>query len=204
MTYLRKQKFYKIIEETSLPIKLWTLHKIEQFISAQIWVLHSMDVDRSLCHHKWVSHLSIKGVYMWVLVKFIFCLNLNCDGWPQLTGKSPHSCSVTPPSLLLSMMLCAVRYLFSQLGSVGLAFSFPASCPPSAHFLGQGETLTMCRHCSTIAKTLVSYQHWFGHISKTAILSAVKKVDSIRAKSSAILELIFSHFLKIWSLKNYI
>lgn len=136
MTHLRKWKFYKIIEETSLPIKMWTLQRTEQHSSDQIWVLHTMDVDRTLCHHKWVSHLSIKGVYIWVSLKYIFCLNLNCDGWPELTGKSTHICLVTPPSLMLSMTLCAVRYLSGYLGSAGSPPFLPTFLPTSSPLFG--------------------------------------------------------------------
>lgn len=51
------------------------------------------------------------------------------------------------------------------------------SCAPPNVFLtpvylleGQGEkqnALILCKHCSAIAETLVCYQHWFGHKSKT-------------------------------------
>lgn len=44
---------------------------------------------------------------------------------PKMTGKSPHSCLLTPPILLLGMMLRAVRYILGQLGSAGPALFLP-------------------------------------------------------------------------------
>lgn len=104
--------------------------------SGQTWVLHTMDVDRTLCQHKWASHLFIKGLYIWVLVKIKFCLNLNCDSWPELTGKTPQSCPVTPFNLLLGKMLCAVNYIFGQLGSTGPAAFLPSFLPTSSPVFG--------------------------------------------------------------------
>lgn len=41
----------------------------------------------------------------------------------------------------------------------------------------------LCKHCLAIAKTLVCYQHCFGHRSKTcAMLAAMKEINSIPAR----------------------
>lgn len=175
MTHLRKWKFYKITEETSLPIKLWTLQRIEQISSGQIWVLHTVDVDRALCQHKWVSHLFIKGMYVWVLLKFLFCLNLDCDGWLELTGKSPYSCLVTPPVYCWAWCYVLWVIFLASWGQLAQLCSCPSSCQPPAHFLGAEWDLSPVQTLFKVAKTLVSYQHWFGHKSKTARLSVMKK-----------------------------
>lgn len=80
-------------------------------------------------------------------------------------------------------------------GSVGVSWSSSVPAQLLAHpqptFWGLSDTLTLCEYCSTVAKTFTSSQHWFGHKSKTAILSAMRKINSITAKSSAIVDLIF-------------
>lgn len=68
--------------------------------------------------------------------------------------------------LLLSMTLYSMEYSFGQLVSTLLS-SLKFLCTPN--LLAEGiefekeKIMTLCKHCSAVAKALVCYQHCFSH-----------------------------------------
>lgn len=93
----------------------------------------------------------------------------------QLSWKklSPSSYTPHPNShiLLLSITSYAMRHPFGQLGSAVPAPS-PPSILPTPRVLTEvakwerEKALMLCKDCSSIAKTVICYQHWFGHQPK--------------------------------------
>lgn len=77
----------------------------------------------------------------------------------------------TTTFLLLNMMLYGLKHPFCEFKS-----AFPVLIPPNPHpthyRVGgkKGKALTLCKHCSAIAKTLVWCQHCFRHKSKQSTL----------------------------------
>lgn len=109
----------------------------------------------------------------------------------------PWKKTLTPPSsaaspvLLPGMTLYHMEYSFREFGSPVPAVSPPSLLP--THLLpctveAERETekaLMLCKHCLSIPKTLVCYQHWFSHKSKHSTIGvAMKKVKSIPARPS--------------------
>lgn len=91
-----------------------------------------------------------------------------------MSGQSPRNGCLgeTLPSLLLSVMLHGTKYCFGQFGSTDPAVSPPSLLPTSTLFTRAAEwetenILTLYNHCLATAKTLVHYQHFFDHKSKT-------------------------------------
>lgn len=82
--------------------------------------------------------------------------NIHLISWGQLSQLCPYSTSCSPPSYLLG----------AQSGK-------------------KKSALTLCVHCSAIAKTSVCYQHCLvANPKHSTILAAVNKVNSIQARST--------------------
>lgn len=83
---------------------------------------------------------------------------------------SPKSLPL-PQFLLPGMTLHCMEYSIGQFRSVVLAMSLPNLLPVLRVLTAGGrvrkeKVMTLCKHCSTTAKTLVCYQHYFTHKSK--------------------------------------
>lgn len=86
--------------------------------------------------------------------------------------KHPHPPSSAQCLLLSYDITCYWSIPLANLSQIWLCL-LPISCPPFNQFTGVGaepekeKALTLCNHCSAMAKTLVCYQPWFSHKSKT-------------------------------------
>lgn len=90
--------------------------------------------------------------------------------WCQASCQAATLIKKSPQFLLLSMTSISVEYCFGQFGSAVLIVSLPKLLlTPS--LLGveyeTEEVLKLYKHCSAIAKSVVSYEHCFGHQQKT-------------------------------------
>jgi len=88
-----------------------------------------------------------------------------------VTLNVPPLSSFFPQLYTLSRMSYGMGYPLGQLGSALPAVSPPSSsCTPSllagGVVRGAGKALTLCKHCSAIAKTPLCYQCCFQHKSK--------------------------------------